>query len=444
LAERSKGLADHERSKKFLKLFFAIHDKYEKGNAQKQKIDFEDMISKSSERIASKRFKSRFKYILVDEFQDMSAGRANLLTALRKLSEDSRLFCVGDDWQSIFRFTGSDIGIMTNFHEVFGFTKRIDLDRTFRFNDKIEALSSRFILKNPTQLKKQLTPNTKIQEPAVFIQLCNPGSEDECLEMIMAELDQEVKSKKSLFVLGRYNRKLPSEDKQLHFKKQFSKIEVTCLTAHKSKGLEADYVIVNHLVRGTFGFPSEISDDPLLELVLSNPDKHEYGEERRLFYVAVSRAKEKVFLISENLNRSSFIQELIDDKSYEVIVRGVSEQELLVKCPDCGGTMEARNQRSSENIFFSCSNYPWCNYAENACPKCKKGIFTIGKNLTIRCSECDYEGRLCPKCKKGTMENRTGKYGPFLGCSMYKSSKNHCTYTENLDIEEHNSPYSAT
>lgn len=429
--EKAKDFGEPARSRTFLDLFFVVHEGYEKRNMKNREIDFDDMISKANEHVISGRYVSPFKYILVDEFQDISVGRATLLTVLRDQLKGARLFCVGDDWQSIYRFTGSDIGLMTKYAEFFGYTKRIDLNRTFRFNDKIESFSTRFILQNPSQLQKELLPHTTIKDPAIIMILSKSGGD--CLKMILSEIEKGCDKKASVFILERYNFQKPSADLLDMFTKEFPKLHISSLTAHSSKGLEADYVIVDNLTGGTYGFPSEISDDPLLNLVLSEPEQYSNGEERRLFYVAVSRAKKKVYLVSDAAVRSSFVQELIDDKGYDVIVRGDAIGGSLSRCPTCGsGTLVSRTQESSGKHFWGCSNYPLCDHTEEACPKCQQGHLIIGGDLSIHCSKCVFEGRLCPQCKKGRLEKRKGRYGYFWGCSMYKSRGNQCTYTKNI------------
>ena len=90
---------------------------------------------------------SPFGYILVDEFQDISPARARLLKALLDKSPGSQLFAVGDDWQAIYRFGGSDIAVMREFGERFGTFELIDLETTFRCSDRIAAVATDFMLR---------------------------------------------------------------------------------------------------------------------------------------------------------------------------------------------------------------------------------------------------------------------------------------------------------
>ena len=116
----------------FLAVFGPIYERYQESLDGSEEIDFHDMINRATELVESGRFRSPFKYILVDEFQDISPSRAALLKALLDNCPGAQLFAVGDDWQAIYRFAGSDIAVMQEFGERFGDYERIDLETTFR------------------------------------------------------------------------------------------------------------------------------------------------------------------------------------------------------------------------------------------------------------------------------------------------------------------------
>jgi DNA helicase-4 len=415
------------RANLFLDIFFAVHEIYEKRNLDNGDIDFNDMISRACNYIDSGHYLPEFKYILVDEFQDISLGRAQLLKRLRNNKPDVHLFCVGDDWQSIYRFTGSDVSLMTNFEKVFGFTKIINLDKTFRFNNQIEAVSTRFILKNPSQMKKRLQPNLYVNDMAVILNL--KGVREDYIGDILNEI-KSASGNASVFVLNRYNFLIPDRQFQRNLAKQFKGLKLSFLTTHSAKGLEADYVIIDNVNSGLYGFPTEIVDDPLLNLVLPEPDKHENGEERRLFYVALTRARKKVFVAADQASYSSFVQELIKDNEY-AIQRTNYSGEKQSNCPSCGSGQLLPRSNGAGDLFYSCSNYPLCTYSEDACPNCRKGPF-VKINGAFQCSECGLQARSCPKCN-GRLVEREGRYGLFLGCTMFFSEWNKCSYTENVN-----------
>ena len=109
---------DRKRESAFLEIFERVYGEYQKRLGER--IDFDDMISRATDYIKENRYRSSFRHLLVDEFQDISTARANLLIALKKQDPDARIFAVGDDWQSIYRFTGSNINLMQNFGALFG------------------------------------------------------------------------------------------------------------------------------------------------------------------------------------------------------------------------------------------------------------------------------------------------------------------------------------
>ena len=106
---RISGDKESERSSAFIRVFMPIFQAYENALRSEDAIDFHDMISMATEHIKTGRFVSPFRYVMVDEFQDISVGRSELIKALQKADPDVQLYCVGDDWQAIFRFAGSDI-----------------------------------------------------------------------------------------------------------------------------------------------------------------------------------------------------------------------------------------------------------------------------------------------------------------------------------------------
>ncbi len=307
LKQTALKMNNPSRSLSFLILFEEIFNAYQKYLNEKNEIDFSDMIVKATNYIKENKFISPYKYILVDEFQDISEGRYNLIKALVNQNKDVKVFCVGDDWQSIYRFTGSDLFIITNFTKYFGYTKQIYLDITYRFNDQISEFSEKFIQQNPLQLKKNLITVYKSKETAKEIILTeNIKTEIENILSRLNELHEPNPVK--VFVISRYNYDIPKDIQSI--KKKFFNLKLDFLTAHKSKGLEADYVIIAYLNSGFWGFPSEMQNDPILNLVLTEPDTYPDSEERRVFYVAMTRAKKKVFFVAEKKNPSKFIYEI--------------------------------------------------------------------------------------------------------------------------------------
>lgn len=417
---------DDVRSTMFLKVFELILNEYNSNLSKSNLIDFGDMIGRAVGCIRSQRYNSQYKYIIIDEYQDISRGRAILIKELLGQVTDSKLFCVGDDWQSIFRFAGSDLSMMTQFARVYGYTYSIGLDRTFRYGNRLSRLSSHFILKNDTQLTKEL--HSELDDSTNVPVVITPVSDENRIRVILSVIsDLSGDEKTSVLVLNRYNNDNLARSEQRRISAAFDNIDVKFMTAHKSKGLEADYVIIDNMKTGVYGFPCEIEDDPLLRLVIVDPDKHPHAEERRLFYVALTRARKQVYIATSTTSMSTFVQELLEDSSYEVDSRIVGYLGDL-PCPKCTGGRLLRRQAESGEYFFSCSNFPLCEYTEGACPSCGNGYLHRGTDESAMCISCGHTERLCPRCNSGTMHLRRGRFGNFCACS----DKEGCGFVESL------------
>jgi len=313
LLEQSNGMPDYARCKAFLDIFEEICGDYEERLGEE--IDFNDMINRAEVHLAKGMYKSGFKYILVDEFQDISQSRFRLLRTLLEQNPLVKLFCVGDDWQSIYRFTGSDVSLMTDFDNHFYPSERLELRETFRFDSNLCDFSSKFILKNPNQIKKHLTSDAEKRSQSVTL-LWSEKTDDMILE-VLQRIESSEERNATVFIIGRYNHQRPPTLSQL--RKQHPKLAIKYLTAHSSKGKEADYVIIIGLTSRGYAFPSQIEDDPLLDLVLTKKELIPNAEERRLFYVAVTRAKKQVYLIADIKSPSTFVCE-IATSDYEIVV----------------------------------------------------------------------------------------------------------------------------
>ncbi|MDB4627968.1 UvrD-helicase domain-containing protein [bacterium] len=420
---------DVERNTVFLDFFQNIYGTYQSELKRTESIDFPDMIALAREHVRAGRFESPWTHIIIDEFQDISRGRASLIQAIQEARPHTRIFAVGDDWQSIFRFAGSDVAVMArDFSAFFGCTRRVDLDQTFRYGTSLLGSSSRFISKNPDQLTKDLHAAGPATQPGIRVIQYGvggehkdddlPTTEAEALQAVLSELRTEQRSCEAVDVLllGRYQR-----NREVLKEVQIpAGIQVRFMTCHASKGLEADFAIVCDVSQGRMGFPSEIDDDPILDLVLQPNAGFQFAEERRLFYVAMTRAKKKCILLTPAHRASRFVEELEQEQSskdVEFVPEPASEP---VSCPECNGRMIARD--GQYGIFWSCHNYPHCSGKRKICPSCKKGTPIAQDDGLFRCSlkRCDFEGRPCPSPSCDGMQTpRRGKYGDFFGCSNY-------------------------
>ena len=362
VARRAAKAGDRPRAQAFLALFEPIFERYQQLLSGKRQIDFHDMINKATKHVEAGRFLSPFRYILVDEFQDISPGRARLLKALLDQSPDAQLFAVGDDWQSIYRFAGSDIAIMREFGDHFGHTEQTYLETTFRCDDRIADVATKFVLCNPAQIFKKVRSTRRADGPRVHVGLPTEDLSllEEALDLIVADAAKHGE-KSTVLLLGRYWNRRPKDMSEL--KERHPELELTYMTVHGSKGREADYVVVLGLRAGKYGFPTEIADDPLIDLVLPAAETHPHAEERRLFHVAMTRARRAVYLLAERGAPSSFVQELIDG-SYDISVFG-RRPEHDVSCPQCvTGLLVRRENPRDGSTFYGCSNWPYCNHTQ--------------------------------------------------------------------------------
>lgn len=415
-----------KRAAAFIGLFKNFYHRYqlELDRQDPRQIDFSDMISSAADHVRAGRFEVPWRYIIVDEFQDISMGRYNLLDAMLRKRKDLKFFAVGDDWQAIYRFAGSDISIMRNFRKFFGRATVVKLDKTFRFNDKIADVSGRFVQENPDQIKKTLTTLTTRDTPAVILHWVEPGSfKPETTAKHIA--GGEDVSNKSLLYLARYNHLLPDKDQHQAISEAWSGKVLPSLTIHRSKGLEADYVVLNGLTADRYGFPSEIPDDPLLNLVLAEPEAFRHAEERRLFYVALTRARHEVHLIVDRASPSPFVRELMLG-DYEITHIGKRSKRSAV-CPGCGtGRIIEKKGR-----FGGCTNFPSCKYTAPACCVCDSDYMlldTSGDEPVYKCRSetCGAEIPVCPKCEIGGLVEKQGKHGPMVSCSAWPE----CDYVD--------------
>lgn len=295
------------------RIFQPVYERYIEELKNSNQIDFTDAILQATE-ICRSSNPVKYEYIIVDEFQDISVDRYNFLKVLREGNPPAKLYCVGDDWQSIYRFSGSDMALFNQFSDYFGSTEINRIETTYRFGEPLVSLSSQFIQRNKAQIKKDIhpfNPQTKTE-----LQFCAYERRDYC--NAIGQLVASIPADKSIFLLGRYSfddyylsflYKSVKEGNRFYYFIGDRKIEF--LTVHKSKGLEADYVIILQCNKDTYGFPSMVSDDPVLNYVLTKSDQYPYGEERRLFYVAITRAKIKTYVLYDRRFPSVFVDEFL-------------------------------------------------------------------------------------------------------------------------------------
>jgi len=339
------------------KMVRPFYEAYEKTLKERGEIDFTDAILKATDFCNSGAFKRRYKYIIVDEFQDISFDRYKLLLAIRSQMPLGKIFAVGDDWQSIYRFSGSDLGLFSDFEKYFGFTEQCRIEKTYRFAQPTIGISSNFILKNKSQVKKEVKPFKHEAETGIKFE---SYTEEAGLAESVANKIRSIPEDESIYILSRYSfdfnnvfsGRYPIIEKDKISEVTIGHRTVKCLTVHKAKGLEADHIFILKCNSDVYGFPSMITDDPVLEYLLSqNEESIEYAEERRLFYVAITRAKLDTTIFYRKDNPSVFVDEIIK----------VIEDDDLKKCPLCGyGHLKIIKQGWTRNgdyfVSLGCTN----------------------------------------------------------------------------------------
>ena len=416
-----------------LDLLLPILERYEGALDSQGEIDFNDMIHNATAYVNEGKFVPKWKYILIDEFQDIASSRANLVKALREDAENCSLFCVGDDWQSIYRFTGSDLNYTTEFEQEFGYFSITKLDKTYRFNNSICDVATKFVTQNPIQQKKHLITNDRVSASAVSVLRVKGSSDIAHIDRTLANISTLSKKPLSVYVISRY-KYLVDKGELSAIARKYPNLSVSPISMHGSKGKEADYVIVIGLEKGKSGFPSEKVTHPLLELYLPPEESFLNAEERRLFYVAITRAKKRVYLVADMSRASSFMTELLKKGEYDLCLdefdTPIEQIEYeAISCPECEiGTLTIRTNGNSNQKFVGCSNYKRCTHTESCCPRCDTIMASKGRFRV--CISCDWKIPMCTACN-GEMRKRpsTGHWG----CSNYrgKDSFPTCTNQEN-------------
>ena len=315
-------IASKFSSPEYSKLFLEVSEKYQRELSsllEKHQTTFSGLIKLAIRYFRSGQIKTQFCYIIVDEYQDLSALRQEFLRLLIESSQAS-LFAVGDDWQAIYGFSGSRVDFTLNFRKFWGDFSLHRISKTYRFGPTLAKLSSNFIMQDHTQIRKQIQSQKEdVLEPVVEI-----SGDSERLDLeVLTHYFESLPRDSSILLLGRFQ---IDRLRLLHctqFKLTKDVIEfqtrpdlkIRFLTVHQSKGLEADYVIILNNREAKLGFPAHVKDPPLKaelariagELKL---DQVSENEERRLFYVALTRAKQQVILLTVDGKESSFIKEL--------------------------------------------------------------------------------------------------------------------------------------
>lgn len=320
----SQTAIGNRRQQSFLELARRVYRLYETKLAEAHKYDFSDMINRATDAVREMHPGTLpYKYVIVDEYQDATVAQMKLLQAVLD-STGAHLFCVGDDWQSIYRFAGSDLSLFTDFGKYFGDASvKMRIENTYRNSQELIDIMSLFVLRNPGQLPKTLTSSLHCDNPVQVVWYASLDKAAEALDQTIEKIAAELAGKSaSVLLLGRYTRdeKIARGSSILVSKgriggyaaPKYPELRFQFLTVHKSKGLEADYIILLNARDDTLGFPTRIADDPVLQLVQHGHETFQFAEERRLFYVALTRTRKRAFILAPIREYSPFVSEMLE------------------------------------------------------------------------------------------------------------------------------------
>ncbi|GAM57123.1 DNA helicase IV [Vibrio ishigakensis] len=419
-------------------LLTQLHDDYIEELRSNESIDFDDMINLATEVVASDEFTPSWSQILIDEFQDISASRMKLITTIIEMSKTKpALTVVGDDWQSIYRFSGGKLELTTRFADLIGSYSETKLQKTFRYNNSIAKTAGLFVMENPEQYQKQIQTHTVVDTPQVYL-LDDKKNGKDALETKIYEVVSKIRShdsQGSIAIIGRYNYLL--SEANIALGKRNARDGVKFWTFHKSKGLEADYCILIGFSQGKQGFPSDTLENTVVEALLPSIDSFPDSEERRLFYVGVTRAKKKAYIIADPSSPSKFVTELLNPK-FGVGIHSESFKQAYrttFKCKHCEEGFLKRIE-GQYGDFYTCSTGNGCAVKNvRSCSKCGSPSSDTRSYSVCHNPACGHKSKVCPACGR-PMVKRTGKKGIFWGCSGYSLSHDQCTYTEKLSASD--------
>ena len=341
----------HERVRDFYKLALPLVEKYKEYCVNKSYLDFNDMISRTISLFKNhgdilEKFKLKYQFILVDEFQDVNNLQVELIKML--LTDDTQLFCVGDDWQSIYGFRGSNVSYIIEFEKHFSNSSVIKLNLNYRSTENIVGASNEVIKRNKFKVEKEVKASKKSEHKIIVY----AGNEEE------ENLNFSTQRVRELFeegltpddILFLYRRSAMYRPYFYRFKNENLKVQAR--TIHAAKGLEAKVVFIIGLHEGYGGFPDIWLEDRIFQVIKKANHDQLLEEERRLFYVAITRAKDKLFLITEKGNESSFLKEIPESFTVKTTTVLAPVVEKVLSCDNCFSQLDSK-------LYAFC---PYCGF----------------------------------------------------------------------------------
>lgn len=417
----------NEREKIFMQIFLNLYNAYLESLKSIKQTDFTGLILEATKILNSSENFVPFKHVMVDEFQDISKDRWNLIEGLRKSNPKIEFTFVGDDWQAINEFAGSDPEIMINLGNWDKKREQIFLADTFRMPQSLCKSSGEFIMQNSRQIPKELLAKgdtAGISKSLFFHWDTDVLDQIQNIKTIIDRIGDDSKDPNcELFIIARFNKTLP----KLGQIDLFWEGPVHISTIHRAKGLEADYVIVLDVNSAGVGFPSQIQDDPLLNLVRDQDLSIKNASERRVFYVALTRARKATHVASSISAPSTFALEMQKADHGEHVA---FEESKIASCPSCltGWLVKKQKLRG-----LTCTNWPVCRFKTPACLICGESTSIDDPiKMIYKCAEHPADGVIkCKQCDWGAYEVKSGRNGLFFGCHLWSSSG--CRGTKSID-----------
>lgn len=302
-----------------------IYRDYEDSLKSESSIDFQDMINLCIKTLQKnpKLFKDTLDHILIDEYQDISQQRYKLVKVLMDRNQNCKLSCVGDDWQSIMGFAGSNLNYFVNFGDYFDHEERTDLTINYRSLQTIVNAGADVIKNNKCkQLDKDTIAQNDKEKPIKVYSSTHQSDfftkyyeqiAEHCMTNIDILLDNGYKPE-DIMILTRIYQNPQLKEKLGNYTRRH---KIRFHSVHKVKGLQSKVVFLLDVTRGLYGFPCELQDSILFEPAKEEKIVNKYDEERRLFYVALTRAKEDLIIYTQKCAESKFIDEIKKYTSYE-------------------------------------------------------------------------------------------------------------------------------
>lgn len=326
IEELNKLKTKNKLETEIIKFSETVYIEYNKKLESQNQIDYDDMINKATEIInQSSQLSEKYKTIIIDEYQDISECRYKLIKTLSE-KMNSKIMVVGDDWQCIYSFAASNINLFTQFKKNVPYCEILKIEHTYRNSQELINIAGKFIQKNSNQIKKTLISDKRLERPIKIINYKNEKIKQQTKQIIDYIIDKYGESK-SILILGRYtndiqkvidNNEIKEENKQIIYKKH-PKVKIDYLTVHSSKGLGYDNVILINGKNEKMGFPSKKQSNQIIEQLTIKEKNIKYPEERRLFYVALTRTKNEMIILAPKRNQSEFIKEIKKYKNVEIL-----------------------------------------------------------------------------------------------------------------------------